>query len=150
MEIGEAFNKLESILNESKVGILSTVDDQGKPHLRWMTPIVAKGRMGCLYAVSSPRFRKVSEIEACPDVAWLLQTKALDEIMVIRGKMCAIDNPQLKSEIIEDIGRNLEIFWRTNPNESEMVVLETTIEEMEYQLPLKGRKETVNLGRNAE
>jgi general stress protein 26 len=150
MEIGEAFGRLENILSEVKVGILSTVDDQGKPHMRWMTPIVAKGRKGCLYAVSSPRFRKVAEIEACPDVAWLFQTKALDEIMLVRGKICAIDNPQLKSEIIEGIGRNLEIFWRTNPNESEMVVLETTIEEIEYQLPLKGRREIVKLGRNAE
>lgn len=147
MDFREAFARLEDILGKAKIGMLATVDENGAPCLRWMTPVIAKGREGCLYALTSPKFRKCKQVEGSPQVAWSIQTRTLDEIVVVRGMMNLIQNPQLVSEITERIGRNLEIFWRVNPSEADLVVMETEIEEIEYFQPLKGLREYVTVER---
>ncbi len=142
MDVQTMMGRLEAVLDNSKVAVLTTVDDGGCPHVRWMTPGLVKGRPECLYALTSPKFRKLLQVAACPKVEWMMQTRSLDEVIVVRGTMEVIDNPGLKSEVTEAIGRNLEVFWRINPDAAELVVLETTIETIERFLPLSGRKET--------
>jgi pyridoxamine 5'-phosphate oxidase len=143
MDVHELLAKLSKILDSAKVGVLATVDGENRPHLRWMTPTMVDGRDGLLYAVTSPKFDKVKDLEGNPEVEWLIQTRPLDAIVTLRGSMSAINNPQLKSEILEAIGRNLQIFWRVNPDETDLVVLETVIREAEYMEPLAGVSEQV-------
>jgi pyridoxamine 5'-phosphate oxidase len=140
MDIHQMFRRLDRILENSRVGILTTVDERGYPHSRWMTPTLVAGREGYIFAVTAPTFRKAFEIQRHPQAGWIFQTKALDEIITASGKINVIDNPSLRSEVQESLGRNLTIFWRVNPNESELVVLETVVEEMTYFNPIKNEK----------
>jgi pyridoxamine 5'-phosphate oxidase len=140
MDIHQMFSRLDRILENSRVGILTTLDERGYPHSRWMTPTLVAGREGFIFAVTAPGFQKAFEIQRNPRVGWIFQTKALDEIITASGKINVIDNPSLRSEVQESLGRNLTIFWRVNPNESELVVLETVVEEMTYFNPVKNEK----------
>ncbi|MBP7495513.1 MAG: pyridoxamine 5'-phosphate oxidase family protein [Spirochaetales bacterium] len=140
MTVQEMLRKLDSILENSRVGILTTVDENGYPKSRWMTPTLVPGREGFLYAVTSPAFAKTEEIQKHPQVGWLFQTKALDEVMTIQGKINVIENPALRSEVQEALGRNLTIFWRVNPREKDLVVLETVIEVITYFNPIKNER----------
>ena len=149
MDFGKALILVEDILGKAKIAMLATVDEAGMPSLRWMTPVLAKGREGFMYALTSPDFRKCRQVERIPQVAWSIQTRTLDQIVVVRGIMNLIQNPQLVSEITERIGRNLEIFWRVNPNKADLIVLETEIEEIEYFQPLKGVRENVRIERSS-
>ena len=145
MESKEMLNLLERILERSYVAVMSTVDEAGTPRSRWMTPTTVRGREGFLYTVTAPHFDKVEQLKKNSVVSWLLQSKALDEVLEVTGKAQIIDNPALKSEVLEAIGGHLTTFWRVNPDETELVVVETVIEEMTYQEPMKGTKVRTSL-----
>jgi pyridoxamine 5'-phosphate oxidase len=145
MDANALFEILDRILESSRVGILATIDADGKPRMRWMTPTVVRGREGFLYAVTSPEFDKAVQLRDKPDVEWMLQSKALDEILTIRGKIQLVDNPSAKSDVQEALGGNLGTFWRINPDETKLIVLETIIEKMVYFKPITGEKVTVDV-----
>jgi general stress protein 26 len=135
---------LEMILNEAHTAVLATVDDQGRPHLRWMTPALIGGREGAVFAVTSPGFDKTRQLEKHPEVEWLFQTPLLDTVVIARGKINVLDNPSIKAEVLESLGPYMHSFWRLQGEAREMVVLETIIEEAVCYWPLKGRKEVVS------
>lgn len=114
--------------------------------MRWMTPAVVRGRDGFLYAVTSPDFEKAREVEANAQVEWMIQSKSLNEIIQVSGSMAIIDNPSAKAEVLEAIGGHLGTFWKLNPDESKMVVLETAIEQIKQTKPVSGEKNVVTIG----
>lgn len=135
---------LEQILVDSKTGILATVDSEGKPRLRWMTPVLLKDRAGVIFAVTSPHFLKTAQITEHPDVTWMIQTRSLNRIVTLQGKINVLDNPSIKAEIIEAVGQRLSMFWKLNSEDMEFVVLETVLETAEYFEPLQGVKHTMS------
>lgn len=145
MNAQDMFKRLDGLLETSRVGILTSVDERGYPRSRWMTPILLRGREGCIYALTSPAFRKVVEITKHPMVEWIFQTRSLDEILTVLGKVEFIDNPSLKSEVQEALGTNLTVFWKVNPNESSLVVVETKVEEFNLFLPMRNERHRVEL-----
>ncbi len=138
MELNALLDAVERILDSSHAAVLSTVDADGRPFSRWMTPATLRGQAGALYTVTAPSFRKVEHIREHDRVSWLIQSKALDEIVEVHGKATVIDNPTLKSDVLEAIGPHMAAFWKINPNETELVVIETMIEQIDYYRPLKG------------
>lgn len=137
MEFKEILAVLQSLLEESKVGVLTSIDDRGYPHSRWMTPAVLPRFPGRLFAVTGSRFGKVRNIQADPKVEWAFQSRTLDRIVSLKGRAFVVDEPELKVEVLEAIGPNLQVFWRINPKAGDLVVLETEIEEAVLFLPLK-------------
>lgn len=140
----EVMYKVEQILETTHAGILATLDQDGKPRMRWMTPAILRERAGVLFAVTSPDFEKVMQLETHPEVEWMIQTRALDQIVNLRGKMNLLDNPSIRSEVMEHLGKQLTVFWRVNPEKTDFIVLETVIEEATFFRPMKGYKETVH------
>ena len=143
MEKKQFFGKLEEILNISKTAVLSTTDFDGKSHMRWMTPVVLKDRSDCIYCVASRGSDKIKHLENNNSVEWLISTPSLNEIININGTIDIIDNPALKTEIIELIGHRLTVFWKVNLEKAEFVVLETKIDRAVYFDPMKGAKEKI-------
>ena len=140
MDSRSMLDTLDRVLERSKIAILATVDPEGRPHMRWMTPGRVRGRNRYLYAVTSPDFRKTSEIRANPSVEWMVQSLGLGEIVTVKGTMRMIDNPSVKAEVLEAIGKHLATFWKLNPDEGKLVVLETAIEEIWYSSPETGAR----------
>lgn len=138
--------RLERIVEASKVGILTTVDSSGYPRSRWMTPTVVRGRPGFLYAVTSPDSVKAADMRERPKVQWFFQSKVLDEIFNVWGTATLVDNPQAKAEVLEAIGPNLQIFWRVNPDAKNLVVVETSVQELSCFYPMKGEREGASFG----
>ncbi len=136
---------VDAIIEEAQVGVLATVDSDGRPAMRWMTPTTVRGRPGYLYALTSPQFRKMRHLEERDSVEWMFQTPELNRIVTIRGRATVIDNPQLKSEVLESIGRRLEVFWRVN-DKMEFIVLETAIDQVSVFQPMKQMRDSVALG----
>ena len=139
----EVLNTLEMILNEAHTAVLATTDQDGKPHIRWMTPALLRGRTGVIYAVTSPRFGKVVQLEAHPEVEWMFQTPILDTIVTVRGRINIVDNPSILSEVLETLGSFMRSVWKLKGDERGLLVLETIIEEAIYYKPMKGVKEVV-------
>ncbi len=144
MEKNEILSLIESLVDDSQVAILATVDAHGNPAMRWMTPAIISGRPASLFAITSPNFRKVKHLEKNPDVEWMIQTRDLNQVVNIKGKVTVVDNPSLKSEVLESIGKRLEVFWRVN-RKTDFLVLETVITEATFFKPLERKKEIVSI-----
>jgi pyridoxamine 5'-phosphate oxidase len=143
MNQNEMMYKIEQILEDARAAVLATIDEQGNPRMRWMTPAVVRGRSGALFAVTSPDFHKVVELNAHADVQWMIQTRSLDQVVNVKGKINVVDNPSIRSEVMEHLAKQLTVFWRVNTENTAFIVLETIIEEATYFRPMKGLKETV-------
>jgi general stress protein 26 len=140
----ELMRKLTEIMDNSHAGILSTTDHNGIPHLRWMTPVLLKGRKGVIYSVTSQHSKKVGQINQNSDVTWMIQSRSLDQIVTLYGKTNILNNPSIKSEVLETVGDKLTMFWSINEDLDEFVVLETVIEKAVYFRPAKGVLNKVN------
>jgi general stress protein 26 len=138
MEYKQLLGVLERLIDQGHIAVLATADGSGQPGVRWMSPALVRGRPGFLYAVTSPKFAKAAQLEQNNRVAWMVQTRALDEVVTVTGTMNVIANPALHAEVLEAIGRNLGVFWRLNDDPSELVVLETIVEEITYLRPTTG------------
>jgi pyridoxamine 5'-phosphate oxidase len=135
--------ELDDLLDDAKTAILATVSADSSPSMRWMTPTVIRGRTGALYAVTSRTFAKSEHLKGNPRVQWMVQSRAVDKIITLDGKVNIIENSAMKAEVLEAIGPRLPVFWRVNPDPANLVVLETILSEGTVFLPMKGRKETV-------
>jgi general stress protein 26 len=138
--------EIEALIENSKSAVLATADQEGQPWMRWMTPALLKDRPGALYAVTSPDFVKCAQLDQNPQVQWMVQSRALDRIAHMNGKVNVIESASMKTEVLEEIGGKLGVFWKLNSDAEKLVVLETIIEEGRIFLPMKGETKTVLFG----
>ena len=143
MEKGALLNILESILDEVKTAVLASVDTEGRPSMRWVSPAVVRGRVGALYMVTSAKSKKVQHLKSNPQVQWLFQTRPLDRIITVDGRVNVVDNPSIRAEVLEVVGPRLRPFWKINMEERDLLVLETIIERATFYVPMKGIMEEV-------
>jgi pyridoxamine 5'-phosphate oxidase len=136
--------ELERLIEDAKTAVLATVDSEGKPQMRWMTPAILKDRSNSIYAVTSLDFPKRSQLQEHPEVQWMFQSKSLDRIAYVSGRSNLIENPSMRAEVLEEIGGKLGVFWKQKADSASLVVIETVIEEGRFFLPMKGEYGTVS------
>jgi pyridoxamine 5'-phosphate oxidase len=141
----ELLRKFRQVAEESPQALLATVTAEGYPAMRYMTPSMVKGRDDVLYAVTAASFPKVKDLSVHPQVSWMLTSPKTREIFSFRGTITLVEDPRFKSELLEEIGRGLETFWRLTNDPSDLVCLETKLESGEYFNPKTGEKVTLDL-----
>jgi pyridoxamine 5'-phosphate oxidase len=141
----ELLRKFRHVLDESPQALLATVTEEGYPAMRYMSPAMVKGNDGALYAVTAASFPKVKDLAVRPLVSWMLTNPKTREIFSFRGKIRLVEDPRFKSELLEQIGRGLETFWRLNDDPSDLVCLETVLVSGEYFNPKTAEKAQVEL-----
>jgi pyridoxamine 5'-phosphate oxidase len=139
----EILTIIESMIDETHAAVLSTVDSSGAPHSRWITPGILEERTGVIFMISGSNLSKVDQIKGNPYVNMLFQTKSLDKVVSVEGKVNIVENPSIRSEVLECVGKHLHAFWKINSPEKEIVVLELIIEQATLSIPLRGSKLTV-------
>lgn len=140
MDKNEVLGEIAKIIDEVNTAVLGTVDQEGKPDLRWMTPVMLRGRANALFTVTFPQAKKVRHILRNNQVQWLFQTKALDTVVTVEGRVNLLENPSIRNEVLEAVGPRLHAFWKVTPDERDLMVMETVIERAVYYKPMKGLK----------
>jgi len=143
MDRREVMGRVTAIIDAHGTGLLATVDEDGSPRVRWLTPAVLRERPGAVYAITAPHFAKVAQVRAHPRVEWMFQTPTLDEVISLRGLINVVENPSLRAEVLESLGQRLQTFWKLAHDARDLVVLETVVEEATRFLPMAGRKDVV-------
>ena len=143
MKKNEIVQKLEDIIDKVRTAVLATTGVDGTPDMRWVTPAILRGRPDSIFTITSPNSNKVKQIKSSPRAQWMFQTRPLDQIIVVEGKVNIIDNPSIRSEVLEVVGPRLTAFWKINVDETDLLVLETVIETATYYSTMKGTKEKV-------
>jgi pyridoxamine 5'-phosphate oxidase len=143
MDSREVMKRVGAIIEAHGTGLLATVDEEGNPHLRWLTPTLLPDSPGAIYAITAPRFSKVLQVRKHPRVEWMFQTPSLDEVVSVRGPINVVELPSLRAEVLEVLGPRLRTFWKLAHDARDLVVLETIVEEAVHFLPMQGRKDVV-------
>lgn len=143
MDQHQMLTKIEALIDESKVGLLATTDPQGKPRVRWMTPTIIPNRGASIFAFSEANAMKIHDIQHQHEVKWLIQTHDLTEIVSARGDTYIIDNPALKTEVLEILIPHTTKLWTIDLSATECVILETVLREATYYRPRENYQETV-------
>jgi len=136
----ELMKKFRLVLDETPQALLATVTAEGFPAMRYMSPAMVTGNDRCLYAITAAHFPKVADLALHPLVSWMLTSPKTREIYSFRGKIALVEDPRFKSELLEEIGQGLEMFWRLNDDPSDLVCLETTLLSAEYFNPKTAEK----------
>ena len=136
----EPIAALASLLENSKVGMLATSGPEGQPHLRWVTAAMLRGEQRSLYCVTMSGTKKAKDIGGNDRVAWLFQTPSLDTIVSVTGRARILDLPELKAQVLEALGPDLTTFWRINANPKNLVVIESTIDDIRLFRPMQSSK----------
>lgn len=139
----ELITHLEVIIDTARSAVLAYTDLNNNSQMRWMTPTILKDNPRAIYTVTRPRCPKIKCLESHPDVEWMFQTLNLGEIINLHGSMAIIDNPSLKSEVMEQLAPRLNVLWKVDAQNTDFVVLETIIREAVYYLPMKAHWETL-------
>ncbi len=143
MKQDEFLLEMEKIIDKVKTGLLATVDAEGRPRLRWMSPAFLKERRGALYAITSNNFAKLEQLKKNPQVEWMIQSRSLDKVMYVDGRVNVVENSSMVNEVLEVVNPQLRVFWNVNNDQSSLVVLETVIESGTLFLPMKGHREEI-------
>ena len=147
MKQKEPVDELRALIDTARIGMLSTVGNDGFPHLRWMTVATLQGQKDFIYCVSGIGSTKVADIEGSDKVAWSFQSVTLDRIVKVAGRARVITIPELKAQVLEALGRNLDLFWRIDPDPGRLVVIETAIERLSLYRPAEGAVTDVEAAR---
>lgn len=145
MEPAQLLNELDQLLESVGTAILATVDADGGPRMRWMTPTMLRDRPGSLFALTRPDSAKALQVVVQPEAEWMVQDRALRTVMNVQGVLHVVDNPALKAEVVEALGSRLRTFWRVNPEETKTVVLETQITDLQLFRTMQGVREVLTL-----
>ena len=143
MDNREVMNRVGAIIEAHGTGLLATIDDNGHPHVRWMTPTLLRESPGVIYALTAPGFSSFDQVRAHARVEWMFQTPTLDEVITVGGLVNVVDNPSLRSEVLEALGPRLHALWKLAPQTPALVVLETVVEKAVRYVPMQGHKDVV-------
>jgi general stress protein 26 len=105
MDDKEIIRRATAIVTETRAGLLATVGLDGAPDLRWMATHTLMGSLGTLYTITAPSSNKVQEIAKNPLVTWLFTRVNYNEIVKLHGTALLEDEPLLKSQIWDTVGR---------------------------------------------
>jgi len=137
MKDHEPLKAFRSLLDSVRVGLLCTVGKDGEPHTRWMTAATLPGEHRFLYCVTGSGSVKVADLEKNDKVQWSFQSASLDEVVTLEGRALVLDNPELKAQVLEQLGSDLQAFWRVQPDPRRLVVIETEIENARLYRPME-------------
>ena len=137
-ETVEIENRVRRILLESPFAVLTTVDEEGRPHARWMSPIFASGSIKVFHSLAAPRSRKVAHLEKNPNVSWLFTGPAFDEVVALHGTALAESDPLLRAEIWEAMPEKQRAFILKNDDNLDFAIIVTEVRSVEYSRPRRG------------
>ena len=136
----EFLNELEALLDRYGTGLFTTLNEDGFPVTRWMTPFFLKGRKSSLFTVSAAPSAKVGQIEDRGEVSFLFQPPSLEKIITLTGMARVDRNYSLLAEALETMGGRLKTFWTVNNNPENLVLIETSLISGSIFYPFKGER----------
>lgn len=123
------------LIDGNHPGILTTVDEKGRPHARWMASLDFED-FPHIYTLTAPHSRKLKHIEAHPVVEWMFSNQDLSFIINLLG----IAAPVTETSLIKRIWRSVEdkshaYFLNNFTERPGVAVIQTTVTEITCCLP---------------
>ena len=129
------------VINEAFVGVMTTVDETGLPHARWMGARAGPGRLRQLYTLTARNTRKIEQLRANKSVCWLYSSDEKGDVVTLIGEADIIDSPALMAGIWERLSEAATEYRMgpmTDDEHLELVTIETDVHTIEVISPRLG------------
>lgn len=143
MDQTEFMSRIDRLLEQTKTAVMTTIDADGQPRARWMTPGILHSRPYSLFCITTPESYKTLDIKNPSPVSWMVQNKSLTEIANCQGDLYLVDDPSLKQEVLELVAKHLVVYWKMNEAPNDFMVLETVLRSGSVFEPMENRREMV-------
>lgn len=123
------------LIDGTHPGILTTVDPNGRPHVRWMAT-TSFDDFPYIYTLTGPRSRKLSHIQRNPYVEWMFSGDDLTIVMNLAGRANILSDPAEIKRVWKRIEDKSHAYFLNNFSERPGVaVLQTEVEKVICSLP---------------
>jgi len=140
----------KSVVDGHHPGILATVDENGRPAVRWMTTL-SFDQFPIFYTLTRPDSRKVAQIATHPEVNWLFFNRNRTLILNLLGKARVLsDTPTLKRVWNKVVDKSLPYFMDQYAKGLGFVVIETRVETIECTSPKSALRFKIDAAEMAE
>jgi len=145
----ELLELAEELIRANPVGLLTTVDAEGRPHSRYMGAALGDG-LNSVLAVSAKNARKLDQIDANAKVCWVFSTPHAEEVVTLLGKASVVEQTRAMPlwERLTEIAAQWSMTVLSDPENLWFVGIESRIETVEYLNPARDvtRPQVVLLG----
>jgi len=132
---GDIIGLARTLVDGRHPGILATVNQQGRPEIRWMSTL-AFDEFPVFYTLTRPNSRKVDQIRAHPAVNWMFFNKERTLILNLLGNARVLtDTTTLKRVWSQVENKSLTYFLDQYAKPPGFVVIETTVDAIECAAP---------------
>lgn len=88
----DLLSRAVKVVNNASIGVMTTVDEHGQPHARWMTSVARDG-IKSLITLTALSTRKVAQLEADPRVCWMFTAPDYDDVVTLYGSVSIERDP---------------------------------------------------------
>jgi len=125
----------KKLADGTRPGVLATVDEEGRPHLRWMATLSLYD-FPRLYTITSPTSRKIAHIQKNPHVSWMFSNEETTVVVNIEGRARIETDPAEMNRVWRMLEDKSKAFFLSIANDGPgFAVIETEIEDIECIVP---------------
>lgn len=126
------------IVNDAFLGMLTTVDEDGVPHARWMGAAAMGGGIHEIHTLCGKGTRKVQQIKANPNVCWVFSTEDYADVVTLHGDAEVLTAPLVRQNVFDrlmDCARKWSMNALSADENLEFVTIKTTVRRVEVLSP---------------
>lgn len=126
------------IVNRAFLGLLTTVDENGAPHARWMGTATTADGLHKIYTLTARGSRKLEHVARQPRVCWVFSDTEYTDIVTLHGRAVVHTSPLATQQVwdrLQDFARTWCMNALSHKDNLELVVIETDVEAVEYMSP---------------
>jgi len=131
----DMINVARELIDGTHPGILTTVDHNGRPHVRWMAT-TSFDDFPYIYTLTGPHSRKLTHIEHNPYVEWMFSGDDLTMVLNLAGRAEVLTDAAAIKRVWKRIEDKSHAYFLNNFTERPGVaVLQTEVEKVICSIP---------------
>lgn len=133
LERCEILAQTVEVVNNVRVGLLTTVDADNRPHARWMGIGALVEGVRVIYTISRSGARKLQHLEAHPEVCWVFSEPGYRRVATLHGRAYPDSSPLLRQKVWDHVF-DRHLLYCLQHEECEIIVLTTIVDRVELYL----------------
>lgn len=126
---------LRRLIDGRHPGLFTTVDEQNRPHTRWMATMAFED-FPFIHTLTAPGSRKLAQIEKNPHVTWVFSNHDLTLVLTLSGVARVLTDASERRRIWKTIEDKSHAYFLTNFREQPgFAVIETKVTNVEGCIP---------------
>jgi general stress protein 26 len=126
------------VVNEAFLGLLTTVDQQGVPHSRWMGSAVIGNRLSSVYTLTPSGTRKLEQLKHNDNVTWVFSAPEFSDVVTLTGKARVLASPMVAQQVWDRLMECVRLYCMSALNDDsnlELVTIEVQVRQIELVSP---------------